>query len=168
MVVPVAFDGWLMYVERVSCIENLILMVVTAGFVLYQARLGRGPGGSGSCAGLALGPAGCLKYTGVYVIHRARAVVADPAPAARRARASARYGGSHSGALDQALPDRPVRARLHSPQTATQIKRVLGLQGSGGTLSLADGAACTCCSRSSDIFAVSFLRRRARAADRGM
>jgi 4-amino-4-deoxy-L-arabinose transferase-like glycosyltransferase len=67
-VVPLAFDGWLLYVDRVSYIENLVMVVILAAFLLYQRAVDHPSWLRFAGAGALFGTAGCLKYTGVYVI----------------------------------------------------------------------------------------------------
>ena len=38
-ILPVVFDGWLMYIERVSYIENALMLLIVTGFLLYQRAL---------------------------------------------------------------------------------------------------------------------------------
>ena len=38
-IIPVVFDGWLMYIERVSYMENALMVLIVLGFLLYQSAL---------------------------------------------------------------------------------------------------------------------------------
>src|SRR5271166_6031292 len=38
---PVVFDGWLLYIERVSYIENVLMVIIVAAMLLYQRALER-------------------------------------------------------------------------------------------------------------------------------
>ena len=40
-IIPVIFDGWLMYIERVSYIENTLMLIIVVSFLLYQRALER-------------------------------------------------------------------------------------------------------------------------------
>ena len=40
-IIPVIFDGWLLYIERVSYIENALMLLIVVGFLLYQRALER-------------------------------------------------------------------------------------------------------------------------------
>ena len=69
--IPIVFDGWLLYVQRVSYIENMLLTLITCGMLLYQRALdGRHAGSLArfALAGAVLGFAVVFKYTGVYVV----------------------------------------------------------------------------------------------------
>ena len=47
-IIPVVFDGWLMYIERVSYMENALMVLIVSGFLLYQSRPGETFGGCAS------------------------------------------------------------------------------------------------------------------------
>jgi glycosyltransferase AglI len=68
MIIPVAFDGWLLFVQRVSYIENVTLLLVIAGMLLYQRALDSPSWHRFALAGLVVGLAVCVKYTGLYAI----------------------------------------------------------------------------------------------------
>ncbi len=131
-IAPIAFDGWLLYVQRTSYIENLTLALVTAGMLAYARALDRPSWHRFALAGAVLAVAGCLKYTGLYAIvgvalcwlilrreHRQHLILLASFAAVV--------------ALDQAL-------LIHSwghwylSETGAQLARVLGLYSSGGTL----------------------------------
>ena len=140
-IIPVIFDGWLMYIERVSYIENALILIIAASFLLYQRALERPSWQRFAIAGAAIGFAGSFKQTGVYVLlavllcwlvtHRAHK--------------------GHFVLLGVALAVIAtyvvVMIRLFDPpgfdyyigQSVTQVRRVLGLQQSGGTLTSPGG-----------------------------
>ncbi len=130
---PLAFDGWLLYVDRVSYIENLVMVAVLAAFLCYQRALD-GPASLRrfALAGALFGVAGCLKYTGVYVI----------LAAALSWLVLRRYHRGHLVMMATALlvlvVDQLVLVAwwgsAYLSETSVQVKRVLGLQSSGGTL----------------------------------
>jgi 4-amino-4-deoxy-L-arabinose transferase-like glycosyltransferase len=141
-VLPVIFDGWLLYIERVSYIENALMIMVVLGFLLYARALEAPSLWRFFVAGLALGAAASFKQTGAYVIV---AVLFCWLITRRR-------GTGHLVLLGGALlviaayislmivkydpPGNPWF--LH--QSLVQIRRVLGLQQSGGTLTSISGA----------------------------
>ena len=69
-VVPVIFDGWLLYIERVSYIENALMIFVVLGFLLYARALDPHRGGGSPSPAVALGAAASFKQTGAYVFSR--------------------------------------------------------------------------------------------------
>jgi 4-amino-4-deoxy-L-arabinose transferase-like glycosyltransferase len=134
--VPVIFDGWLLYIERVSYIENALMIFVVLGFLLYARALDSRSAWPFFLAGLALGGAASFKQTGAYVVvavllcwlivrrqHRGHLVLLAGALmviAAYLALMVVKYDApGHQWFVDQSL---------------VQVKRVLGLQQSGGTL----------------------------------
>jgi 4-amino-4-deoxy-L-arabinose transferase-like glycosyltransferase len=66
--IPVAFDGWLMYIERASYIENVLLVFVVGAMVAYKHALDRPAWYNFVLAGLLIGCAASFKQTGAYVI----------------------------------------------------------------------------------------------------
>jgi glycosyltransferase involved in cell wall biosynthesis/4-amino-4-deoxy-L-arabinose transferase-like glycosyltransferase len=68
MIAPIAFDGWLLFVQRVSYIENVTLLLVVAGMLLYQRAIDSPSWHRFVVAGLVVGLAVCVKYTGLYAI----------------------------------------------------------------------------------------------------
>ena len=159
-VVPLVFDGWLLYVQRVSYIENLILMVIVAGWLLYQVGLDIGRSRWFAAAGIAFGVAGCLKYTGIYVI------VALALCWLVVRREHARHGVALAAAFGTLGLDQLYLiwryGGEYKAQTLVQIRRVLGLQKSGGTLT-SPTALLHLLFAQYDIFALSFLVSRWRA-----
>ncbi len=135
-IVPVIFDGWLTYIERVSYIENALALLIVVALLLYQRALDRPGWARFALAGLAVGLAADVKQTGAYLIlavllcwlvtgrsHRGHFVLLGVALAA-----VAGYLAAMSG-----LYDVPAHAWF-ADQSLVQVRRVLGLQQSGGTL----------------------------------
>lgn len=154
-VVPLAFDGWLLYVDRVSYIENLIMVVILAAFLLYQRALDRPTSMARfAAAGICFGLAGCLKYTGVYVV----------LAVALSWLILHRYHRGHILMMCIALVllalDQVILAvwwgNAYLTETSVQIQRVLGLRKSGGTLT-SPGALAHLLFAQYHIFAVSFV-----------
>jgi 4-amino-4-deoxy-L-arabinose transferase-like glycosyltransferase len=142
-VVPVIFDGWLSYIERVSYIENALILLIVVALLLYQRALERPGWARFALAGLAVGAAADFKQTGTYLIlavllcwlitgraHRGHFVLLGVALAAVAAYIIAMTRmydvPGHDWYVDQSL---------------VQVRRVLGLQGSGGTLTTPGGLA---------------------------
>jgi 4-amino-4-deoxy-L-arabinose transferase-like glycosyltransferase len=135
-VIPVIFDGWLMYIERVSYMENALMLLIVAGLLLYQRALERPSWHRFAIAGLVIGFAGSFKQTGVYAIlavmlcwlilrraHRGHIVLVGVAVAVM-----VTYIAIMVRVFDVPHYDWFIG------QSTTQIRRVLGLQYSGGTL----------------------------------
>jgi 4-amino-4-deoxy-L-arabinose transferase-like glycosyltransferase len=135
-VVPVIFDAWLLYIERVSYIENALMLLIVIALLLYQRALERPSWQRFALAGLAVGCAVIFKQTGAYVLvavlvmwlitrrdHRGHivliAVAAGVIATYLIAMTSIYDTAGHSYFLDQSF---------------LQIRRVLGLKKSGGTL----------------------------------
>jgi len=140
-IIPVIFDGWLLYIERVSYIENALMLLIAVGFLLYQRALERPSWPRFALAGAVIGFAGSFKQTGVYVLlavllcwlvirraHRGHLVLVGVAVAVLVAYL----------AVMVPLYD-PVGHDWFIGQSTTQVRRVLGLQHSGGTLTSAGG-----------------------------
>jgi 4-amino-4-deoxy-L-arabinose transferase-like glycosyltransferase len=140
-IIPVIFDGWLMYIERVSYMENALMLLIAVGFLLYQRALERPSWQRFALAGAAIGFAGSFKQTGAYAV----LAVLLCWLVTRRA---------HKGhlvllgvALAVIAGYVTVMVRLFDPpghdwyigQSLTQVRRVLGLQQSGGTLTSLGG-----------------------------
>jgi len=134
---PIVFDGWLLFVQRVSYIENITLLLVVAAMLLYQRALESPSWHQFAIAGLAFGLAVCLKYTGLYVLpalllcwlilrrdHRGHLILLGTA-------------------LAVVVTEQVALVRLfdvpghdwYIQQTLVQIGRVAGVSLSGGTLS---------------------------------
>jgi 4-amino-4-deoxy-L-arabinose transferase-like glycosyltransferase len=141
-ILPIIFDGWLLYIERVSYIENALMMLIVTAFLLYQRALDQPSWQRFAVAGLAVGAAGSFKQTGAYVLvsvllcwlisskeHRGHFILLGSAAiviAAYLFTMVRMYDlRGHPWFIDQSL---------------VQVKRVLGLQKSGGTLTTPGGA----------------------------
>jgi len=135
-IIPVIFDGWLIYIQRVSYIENVLLLIIVVAFLLYQRALERPSWHRFALAGVALAGAAIFKQTGAYGIfavllcwlivrraHKEHLVLLGVAVAVVFA-----YIVAMHRMYD--LPGRP----WFTQQSLVQLRRVLGLQQSGGTL----------------------------------
>lgn len=135
-ITPVIFDGWLIYIQRVSYIENVLLLIVVVAFLLYQRALERPSWHRFALAGVALAGAAIFKQTGAYCIfavllcwlivrraHKQHLVLLGVALGV-----IAVYIVAMHRMYD--LPGRP----WYTEQSLVQLRRVLGLQQSGGTL----------------------------------
>jgi 4-amino-4-deoxy-L-arabinose transferase-like glycosyltransferase len=140
-IIPVIFDGWLLYIERVSYMENALMLLIVVGFWLYQRALERPSWLRFAIAGAVIGFAGSFKQTGVYALlavllcwlvtrraHRGHLVLVGVALAVLAAYLTVMIP----------LYD-PVGHDWFIGQSTTQVRRVLGLQHSGGTLTTARG-----------------------------
>jgi 4-amino-4-deoxy-L-arabinose transferase-like glycosyltransferase len=140
-IIPVVFDGWLMYIERVSYMENALMVLIVLGFLLYQSALEKSSAVRFALAGSVIGFAGSFKQTGVYVLlavllcwlvtrraHKGHLVLAAFAVAVM-----ATYILVMIRAFDIPHHD------WYIGQSTTQLRRVLGLQHSGGTLTSPGG-----------------------------
>lgn len=134
--VPVIYDGWLTFIERVSYIENALTLVVVVALLLYQRALKSAGWSRFAVAGLAVGVAADVKQTGAYLIlavllcwlvtgraHRGHFVLLGVALTA-----VAGYLAVMTMLYD--VPGHP----WFTDQSLVQVRRVLGLQSSGGTL----------------------------------
>ena len=141
-ILPVMFDGWLLYIERVSFIENTLMVLVVLAFLLYRAALDRPSWPRFAAAGLAVGAAASFKQTGAYVLvavmlcwlierreHRGHFVLLGVALAVVAA-----YVITMIRVYD--LPGQP----WFTDQSLVQVRRVLGLDQSEGTLTTPAGA----------------------------
>jgi 4-amino-4-deoxy-L-arabinose transferase-like glycosyltransferase len=135
-VTPVILDGWLIYIQRVSYIENVLFVIITGGLLLYQRALERPSWHRFALAGGVLAFAAIFKQTGAYAIlavllcwlilrraHRGHFVLLGVAAAVIVV-----YIIAMTRMYD--LPGRP----WFTEQSLVQLRRVLGLQQSGGTL----------------------------------
>ena len=133
---PVILDGWLLYVQRCSYIENPLLMLITAGFLLYQRALDSPSWQRFGLAGAMLGFAAVFKHTGMYTIgavalcwlilrrdHKHHLVLLAAVTAVLAA-----YVAWMVRIFDVPGHDWYIH------QTMVQVRRVLGLQHSGGTV----------------------------------
>ena len=135
-VIPVIFDGWLMYIERVSYMENALMVLIVSGLLLYQCALDNPSWVRFVLAGAVIGFAGSFKQTGVYVLlavllcwlvsrraHKGHLLLAAVALAVM-----VTYVVVMVRVFDVPQHD------WYIGQSTTQVRRVLGLQHSGGTL----------------------------------
>jgi len=133
---PVIFDGWLLYIQRASYIENPLLTLVTAGFLLYQRAMQKPTWQRFALAGGVIGFAAVFKHTGIYGI-----LAIGLCWLIRRQQRQ-----NHLVLLGTAATVLLVYAVVmihffdvpghnwYTQQTAVQFERVLGLRHSGGTL----------------------------------
>lgn len=63
-----ATDGWLVFTNRVSWIENIMMVLAVGGLVVYDAALRSGRVRAYAAAGLLLGGATVYKHVGIYVL----------------------------------------------------------------------------------------------------
>jgi 4-amino-4-deoxy-L-arabinose transferase-like glycosyltransferase len=133
---PIVFDGWLLYIERASYIENVLIVIIVAAILLYQRALEHPAWYNFALAGLAIGCAASFKQTGTYVLlaammtwlivrrdHRGHLVMLGVAVAVITI-----YLVAMIRMYD--LPGHP----WFIDQSLVQVRRVIGLQHSGGTL----------------------------------
>lgn len=135
-VIPIIFDGWLLYIQRISYLENVLLLVVAAGLLCYQRALDRPTWRRFALAGAVLGFAVCFKFTGAYVIP---AVLLCWLILRRDHKGHFMLLGAAFLVIiaDQALMVRLFDVSHHDwyiQENLVQLRRVLGLQQSGGTL----------------------------------
>jgi 4-amino-4-deoxy-L-arabinose transferase-like glycosyltransferase len=127
---PLVFDGWLLYIQRISYIENLTLLLMAAGLLAYQRALDTDRGWvlSGVLAGVAV----AVKYTAVPIL---LTVLLCWLIVQRAHRQHLRLLGAAALiiVIDQ-LVLVGVWGHVYLSDTLTQIKRVLGIQSSGGTV----------------------------------
>ena len=134
---PIVFDGWLLFIQRVSYIENVTLLLVVASMLLYQRAMESTRWHRFVLAGLMLGTAVCVKYTALYLIP---AVLLCWIVTRRSARGHLIILGAAAAVIltEQItltlLFDTPGH-RWFIDQSTTQIGRVLGVGMSRGTLS---------------------------------
>jgi 4-amino-4-deoxy-L-arabinose transferase-like glycosyltransferase len=135
-ILPILFDGWLLYIERVSYIENALMILVVFGFLLYKKALDMPSWWRFLLAGLALGAAASFKQTGAYVVV---AVLLHWLIIGREHRRHLILLGGAVVVITLYLwlmvykYDAPGNPWFIN-QSTVQIRRVLGLQKSGGSL----------------------------------
>jgi 4-amino-4-deoxy-L-arabinose transferase-like glycosyltransferase len=135
-ILPVVFDGWLMYIERVSYIENALILVIAVAFLLYQRAVEQPSWPRFAVAGAVLGFAAVFKQTGAYAL---LAVLLCWLITRRAHRGHLVLLGAF---LTVVLAYLATMIRLYDVpghdwyvnQSLVQVRRVLGLQQSGGTL----------------------------------
>jgi 4-amino-4-deoxy-L-arabinose transferase-like glycosyltransferase len=136
IVTLVVFDGWLLFIERISYIENTLLVLVLAVMLAYQRAIERPTTRRFVIAGALLGGAVIFKHTGAYLLvalllhwliirksnrqHLLMFAVAGLVIVAYVVAMIVLYDGhGHDWYLNQ---------------SAVQLFRVLGIRSSGGTL----------------------------------
>jgi 4-amino-4-deoxy-L-arabinose transferase-like glycosyltransferase/putative flippase GtrA len=135
-VVFLATDGWLLYVQRVSYMENILLVLVVATVLAYQKALESHSIPWYLLAGALGGAAVIFKHTGAYVLaamtlgwlltrrdHRGHVVAL-----ATTAAIAAAYVFTMIRLFDIG------RHKWYIAQTLVQVRRALGKQVTGGTL----------------------------------
>jgi 4-amino-4-deoxy-L-arabinose transferase-like glycosyltransferase len=136
VIVPVVFDGWLIYIERVSFIENALMVLLVVALLLYQRALERPSYLRFAIAGLAVGAATDFKQTGVYAV----LVVLLCWLITRRSHRQhlALLGVTIAAIVAYTVVMTVIFNKPGHPyftdQSLLQIRRTLGLQSSGGTL----------------------------------
>jgi 4-amino-4-deoxy-L-arabinose transferase-like glycosyltransferase len=132
----VVCDGWLLYIQRVSYIENTLFVLIVAGVLLYQRALERPGALRFFIAGAVIGCATVFKYTGACVVlaagihwlimrrrHRDHLILLGA-----WALTVAAYIGAMTPLFDVGSKDWFISDNL------LQFERVVGLRSSGGTL----------------------------------
>ena len=155
---PIVLDGWLLFVERVSYMENALLLLVVAGMLLYQQALDKPATARFAAAGAVLGFATAFKLTGVYVIgtvllcwlitrrhHLRHLALLGCAIATLAGCIGFQIAWFDTGGHNWWVQD-----------TMLQVRRVLGITPSGGTLT-SPGAAIHLLLAQYDVFVPSFL-----------
>jgi 4-amino-4-deoxy-L-arabinose transferase-like glycosyltransferase len=132
-----AFDGWLLYVQRVSYIENTLMVIIVAGFLLYERALRQPSARRFLLAGAVLGFAVVFKHTGFYVLPAVLLnwlIIRTHGRGHRLLLAGAGLVVAAYLAVMIPLFDSGHRD-WYLQQSLIQAKRVLGLRVSRGTLS---------------------------------
>lgn len=134
--VLVTFDGWLLFVERVSYIENTLLVLVVGGLLLYERALRRRTTAAYAVAGAVLGSAVVFKQTATYVLP----AVALHWLIVRRDNRYHWYLAAAAGTVIAAYLGGMIwlfdygKHRWFLQQSLIQVERVLGFRQSRGTL----------------------------------
>ena len=76
---PIILDGWLLYIQRISYIENMLLLLITAGMLLYQVALDKGKWQWFAVAGVVARVRRSVQVHRGLRHRRGPAVLADPA-----------------------------------------------------------------------------------------
>ena len=132
----VAFDGWLLFAQRVSYIENTLMVIIVAGLLLYERALRRPSARRFVLAGVVLGFAAAYKHTGGYVL---LAVLFNWLITRRESRGHGLLLGSAAAVAAAYLAVMiPLfdhgRRDWYLHQTLIQLERVIGVRRSQGTL----------------------------------
>jgi 4-amino-4-deoxy-L-arabinose transferase-like glycosyltransferase len=157
-IVPIALDGWLLYVQRISYMENMLLLLVVAGMLLYQRALDQPTWARFVVAGLALGFAASFKYTGIYVIGAVLLcwLITKRGHLEHLALLGCATVTLGSATVLEALFYDTPGHDWWWQDTVVQVRRVLGIRQSGGTLT-SPTAALHLLLAQYDVFAPSFL-----------
>ena len=155
--IPIVFDGWLLFIQRISYMENMLLLLITAGMLLYKQALDNPTKWRFVVAGVVLGFAVAVKYTGASVIAGVLLcwfILRRNHGGHMTMLGAAMVTFAGCAALEASWFDTPGHD-WWAQQTLIQIKRVLGLQQSGGTLT-SFSAALHLMLAQYDVFAFSF------------
>jgi len=130
------FDGWLIFVERISYIENILMILVVASLLAYQWAIRSPSAGRFVAVGALLGFTAVFKHTGFYVLPAVALHYVMTRQEGRKhlllASAAAVVIGLYVGGMIWLFDI--GRQRWYLAQTELQINRVLGLRQSRGTL----------------------------------
>jgi 4-amino-4-deoxy-L-arabinose transferase-like glycosyltransferase len=156
--IPIVLDGWLMYVQRISYMENMLLLLVVAGMLLYQRALDAPSWWRFAAAGVLLGFAAAFKYTGVYVIGAVLLcwLITKRAHLRHLALLGCALASVSVAILYEVVALDTGGRNWWWQDTLVQVRRVLGIQQSGGTLT-SPTAALHLLFAQYDVFAPSFL-----------
>jgi 4-amino-4-deoxy-L-arabinose transferase-like glycosyltransferase len=156
--VPIVLDGWLMYVQRISYMENMLLLLVVTAMLFYQRALDTPTRTRFAVAGLMLGFAAAFKYTGIYVIGAVLLcwLITQRSHLKHLALLGCAVASFGSAVLFEVLAYDSPGQDWWLQDTMVQIRRVLGMQQSGGTLT-SPAAALHLLFAQYDVFAPSFL-----------
>jgi 4-amino-4-deoxy-L-arabinose transferase-like glycosyltransferase len=156
--VPIMFDGWLLYAQRISYMENMLLLLVMAGMLLYQRALDAPSWPRFVLAGIVLGFAASFKYTGVYVLGAVLLswLITKRSHLKHLALVGCAVASFSGAVLFEVISFDADGHNWWWQDTLVQIRRVLGLQQSGGTLT-SPAAALHLLFAQYDVFGASFL-----------
>jgi 4-amino-4-deoxy-L-arabinose transferase-like glycosyltransferase len=132
----VMLDGWLIFIERISYIENTLMIFVVASFLTYQWAMRSPSAGRFIGVGALLGFTAIFKHTGFYVLPAVALHYAVTRQEGRKhlllASTAAAVIGLYVAGMIWLFDI--GRERWYLAQTLIQIQRVLGLRQSRGTL----------------------------------
>ncbi len=156
--VPITFDGWLMYVQRISYMENMLLLLVVAAMLCYQRAIDTPSWWRFVAAGVVLGFAASFKYTGVYVIGAVLLcwLITQRVHLKHLALLGCALATFIGAILYEVVAFDTGGHNWWWQDTMVQVRRVLGIQRSGGTLT-SPTAALHLLLAQYDVFAPSFL-----------